>query len=71
VENYVGKLNAWRITLTLPVINAARQVTFLVSGETKAELLARIRAGEPLPAGLVQPAAGQLTWLVDRQASYN
>jgi 6-phosphogluconolactonase len=69
VENYVEKLKAWRITLTLPVINAARQVTFLVSGATKAEPLARIRAGEPLPAVRVQPAGGKLTWLVDRQAS--
>lgn len=69
VENYVEKLNAWRITLTLPIINAARQVTFLVSGTPKAEPLARIQAGEPLPAGLVQPTEGKLTWLVDQQAS--
>jgi 6-phosphogluconolactonase len=71
VENDVETLDAWRITLTLPVINAARQVTFLVSGAEKAEALARIRAGEPLPAGLVQPAVGRLTWLVDREASHN
>lgn len=69
VENYVEKLKAWRVTLTLLVINAARQVTFLVSGATKAEPLARILAGEPLPAARVQPAGGKLTWMVDRQAS--
>jgi 6-phosphogluconolactonase len=66
VENYVEKLNAWRITLTLSLINRARQVTFLVSGAAKVEALARIQAGEPLPAGLVQPTEGRLTWLVDR-----
>ena len=70
VENYVEKLNAWRITLTLPIINAARQVTFLVSGTSKSEPLARVQAGEPLPARLVQPAEGKLTWLVDQQASH-
>ena len=62
-------LGAWRITLTLPAINRARQVTFLVAGPSKAEPLARIRAGEDLPAGLVQPVEGTLTWLVDREAA--
>jgi 6-phosphogluconolactonase len=71
VENYVEKLNTCRITLTLPIINKARQVTFLVSGTSKAAPLARIQAGEPLPAGLIQPTEGQLTWLVDQQASHS
>ena len=61
--------DAWRVTLTLPVINDARHVIFLVSGERKADALARVHAGEPLPAGLVQPTEGTLTWLVDRDAA--
>jgi 6-phosphogluconolactonase len=65
----VEKLDAWRVTLTLPVINAARHVIFLVSGDAKAHALARVHAGEPLPAAMVQPADGQLTWLVDRNAA--
>lgn len=69
VENYVEPLNAWRITLTLLVINAARQVTFLVSGAAKARPLARVWAGEQLPAALVQPSPGRLTWLVDAAAA--
>lgn len=69
VAVYVEKLDAWRVTLTLPIINAARHVLFLVGGSEKAPALARIRAGEPLPAGLVQPRHGQLTWLVDRAAA--
>jgi 6-phosphogluconolactonase len=60
-ENYVEKLGTWRVTLTLEVINAARQVTFLVAGSSKAKPMARITAGEGLPAGLVQPMAGRLT----------
>jgi len=69
VAVYVERLRAWRVTLTLPVINAARQVLFLVSGVAKAKTLARIRAGEPLPASLVQPSQGELLWLVDREAA--
>jgi 6-phosphogluconolactonase len=69
VAVYVQKLASWRITLTLPVINAAHHVVFLVSGAAKAPVLARVHAGEALPAGLVQPEDGHLTWLVDRQAA--
>jgi 6-phosphogluconolactonase len=69
VSVYVQKLTSWRITLTLPVINAARCVVFLVCGAKKASALARVFAGEALPAGLVQPEDGHLTWLVDRQAA--
>jgi len=69
VAVYVEQLRAWRVTLTLPVINTARQVLFLVSGVAKAKTLARIRAGEPLPASLVQPSEGELVWLLDREAA--
>ena len=60
-----------RVSLTLPVINAARQVLFLVSGAAKAAVLERVlklpRAGETaLPAQRIRPDPGQLTWLVDR-----
>jgi 6-phosphogluconolactonase len=69
VGNYVEKLDAWRVTLTLPLINRARHVLFLVSGAAKADALARVRAGHPLPAALVQPGHGELVWLVDRDAA--
>jgi len=69
VAVYVEKLDAWRVTLTLPVINAARHVIFLVSGEEKAHALARVHADEPLPAGMVEPVDGKLTWLVDRDVA--
>jgi 6-phosphogluconolactonase len=54
-----------RLTLTLPALNAARRTVFLVSGAAKAAALARIRAGEHLPAGMVEPAE----WLVDEAAA--
>jgi len=69
LANYVEKFDAWRVTLTLPVINKARHVIFLVAGDAKAEALARVHAEDSLPAAMVQPADGQLTWLVDRRAA--
>jgi len=59
-----------RVTLTFSVLNAARQVLFLVSGAGKAPRLAEIRRGATdLPAARVQPAGGDLLWLVDQAAA--
>ena len=73
VANWVEKLKASRITLTLPVLNAARCVTFLVSGTDKADALKAVlegdAPGEQYPSKLVRPSNGKLIWLVDRAAS--
>jgi 6-phosphogluconolactonase len=66
---HLGPPRGWRVTMTLPCINAARHVLFLVAGEEKAEALARVQAGEPLPAALVQPEDGELVWMVDQAAT--
>jgi 6-phosphogluconolactonase len=62
-----------RITLTLPVLNAAREVIFLVTGEDKAEAVSRAFGGLPptpeAPASLVRPASGALTVLLDEAAA--
>lgn len=65
VANYVKKFEAERITLTYPIINAARSVCFLVSGEeNKGPVVERILAGGAVdPAAKVEPA-GELTWLL-------
>ena len=71
-ENPVEKLETVRITLTVPVLNAARSVDFLVAGEDKAEALHEILEGvgspHTYPAKLVRPEGGAL-WMVDREAS--
>lgn len=73
VAAWVERLKTSRITFTLPLINAARHIIFLVSGEGKAETLQRVIEGlsdaEPLPAALVRPVHGKVTWAVDRDAA--
>jgi len=58
-----------RVTLTLPALNAAAAVIFMVTGDDKAAALARVATGQELPAGQVRPTAGTLLWLVDRAAA--
>jgi 6-phosphogluconolactonase len=61
-----------RITLTLPVVNAGREVLFLVTGEDKAEAVERAFAGSPdprAPGSLVRPDNGALTVLLDPPAA--
>lgn len=57
-----------RVTMTLPVINAAAAVIFLVAGVGKAEAVKRVlgsRASSALPATLVRPVDGELWWYLD------
>ncbi len=60
-----------RVTLTLPVINRARNVFFLVTGSGKAEALGKIRRGadRAVPASLVDPKEGSLTFYLDEKAA--
>ncbi|MBI1277120.1 MAG: 6-phosphogluconolactonase [Anaerolineaceae bacterium] len=62
----------WRITFTLPVINNAANVMFLVAGTGKAETLKRVLKGEykptELPSQLIKPTDGTLVWAVDHAA---
>jgi 6-phosphogluconolactonase len=66
-----GEPKVPRLTLSLPVLNRAKRIVFLVSGKEKAAVLKTILE-EPearLPAQRIQPAGGTLTWLVDRDAA--
>jgi len=72
VANQVLKLETTRITLTVPVISAARAVYFLVAGEGKAGPVAEILEGDPdpreYPASLIQPE-NEPVWMLDRAAA--
>ena len=73
VANEVPQLQTNRMTMTTPMINAARRVTFLVVGASKAEPLAEVLYGasapEQFPSQLIAPANGTLNWLVDDAAA--
>lgn len=73
IAHRVETLEATRLSLTPPVINAAEQVIFLVGGAGKAETLHAVLDGEVdvdiYPSQVVRPVAGTLVWLVDDAAA--
>jgi 6-phosphogluconolactonase len=69
---FVPKVNTWRLTMTLPVLNAAAHVLFLVAGQAKQAALRTLIQGPrslDLPAQRVLPTDGVLTVLADRAAA--
>ncbi len=73
VRRWFALLNARRMTLTLPVLDTAMRVVFLVVGEEKAEILHAVlqeRGDPPYPTQLVQPRGdGLKLFLVDQAAA--
>jgi 6-phosphogluconolactonase len=71
--NYVEKLKTHRLTLTATTINNARNVTFLVAGEDKADTLKKVLEGpyqpDEYPSQLIQPTSRALLWMVDEAAA--
>ncbi len=68
VPNYWTAAGVWRMTITYPVINAAREVVFLVTGENKVNAVRHVRSGRSrLPAARVH--AADVTWLLDAAAA--
>jgi 6-phosphogluconolactonase len=57
-----------RLSLTLPSINAAARVAFLVTGGSKGDALRGVVDGT-VPAARVRPASGQLVWFLDAAAA--
>ncbi len=66
-----GDPNVSRLTMTLPLLNRARQIVFLVSGTEKAEILRTVfeEKAAGLPVQRIRPSEGDLTWLLDREAA--
>ncbi len=68
VPNWWSAARVWRMTLTYPVLDAAREVVFLVCGENKRNAVRHVRSGRSrLPAARV--TAADLTWLLDAAAA--
>jgi 6-phosphogluconolactonase len=59
-----------RITFTVPLINQAISVIFIVAGASKKDALTQVFAPHPdgntYPSALIQPKSGELWWLLDR-----
>lgn len=73
IDQYIRKLDSWRTTLTLPVLNNARACVFLIQGKEKHPVLKEalnLLGDRTLPAQRVQPTKGKLFWIVDEEA-YN
>jgi len=74
---YLPAQDMCRLTLTVPLLNQARQVVFLVAGAGKAAMLQQVLseavdfAGQIPPARLIRPVVGELDWLVDAAAASN
>ena len=68
IANFAPAQDAWRMTLTFPILNAGREVLFVVTGADKADALREIRAGgSDLPAARVD--GEQVEWIVDAAAA--
>jgi 6-phosphogluconolactonase len=70
-EVYVDSLASYRVTMTLPAINNAATVLFLVSGRTKAVILREVLedGGADYPARRISPVSGRLFWFADYEAA--
>ena len=72
VSNYVPKLGAYRLTMTIPMLNAARHVAFLVCGASKQAAVEVVwhgpKQGDQYPAQRIQPQHGDLLWFMDLAA---
>jgi 6-phosphogluconolactonase len=73
VAEYIEEVMMWRITLTAPLINAAKNILWLVAGRDKAQTVHQVLRGEyrpeDLPAQLIKPTNGNMIWLIDQDAA--
>jgi 6-phosphogluconolactonase len=70
---WVEKLNTYRVSLTAPLINQAKNIVFITFGANKAEALAKVLGSEKdpsnYPSQLIAPISGNLEWFVDDAAA--
>ena len=65
VANFVPKFDSWRLTFTLPLLNAARRICFLVNGDKHRDLIEQVLEGDQkYPAARVAASHGEITWII-------
>ncbi len=73
VSDFIPEVDMYRVTMTVPMINAGRRIAFLVAGSSKADVLRDVISGprnpEQLPSQLIRPDKGELLWLLDSAAA--
>lgn len=72
LANFVPALSSWRVTFTPRLINAAANIFFLVAGQEKKHRVNQVLTGryqpQVLPAQIIKPTQGTLTWFLDQEA---
>lgn len=70
LANWVEQKEVWRLTASMPMLWSARELVFLVQGESKAGILSQIiDGGHPYPAQQVAAGATEVRWMVDEAAA--
>ena len=73
IAEYIDEVKMQRLSFSVPLINAAKQIVFLALGADKATVVFEIVAGvfdpERLPAQLIRPTHGKLTWILDQESA--
>jgi 6-phosphogluconolactonase len=70
LANWVEQKEVWRLTASMPMLWSARELVFLVQGNSKAGILAQILdGGQPYPAQRVAAGATSVRWMVDTAAA--
>jgi 6-phosphogluconolactonase len=70
---FVEDAGMWRMTLTVPVLTRAAEIVFLAAGAAKAAAVHAVLEGpadpDEVPAALIRPVDGRVTWLLDSPAA--
>lgn len=68
VGNWAPSQATWRMTMTFPVLNAGREIIFVIAGADKVEAMSRVRAGASgLPAAAVD--GDRVEWIIEADAA--
>ncbi len=68
VANHVPKLDAWRLTMTFPLLNAARKIVFLINDPAKEPVIQQVLAKSGgYPSEQIAPTDGELLFFLGHQ----